>query len=191
MATHLLINRKGKRNHPQLTMAKTAFINVELKAELGALIAATDPDYFKNARSFSKGVGMDAKFNKWLTTDVSKLGIKLFDDAEFRGQVLDSIDQWTSVKEKQAAVIAMMETSIESIIAAKDLEVTTANRGKIRLVLSEDQKAAHAKQLTKFATTVKRNANKALIELGLSLGVIIIDNTSAVEAPEQVLEVAQ
>jgi hypothetical protein len=158
-------------------MAKQAVINGAIMAQIQGFIQATDPDYFKNARVLGKVMNLDRKFNKWLASD-GKMGIKFFDDAEFRSKLITDCEQYTSVQTKQAIVIAMLKANIDDIVKSKHEEVTKG------IVLSEEQKLQHAEVLNKFAITVKRNANQALVELGLSLGVVEFDEVPVTEPAE-------
>jgi len=142
-------------------------IDAKLRAELQEVIAATKPGFNKKLRLFNKAVGYDVKFNKWLASN-PETGFGRITDEKIRERVFEALTThgWTSVKEKQAILISLLETELDNIVKEKDAEVT---RG---LVLNDKEKEMHAKQLIRYRKYVNDSIIPGLMQYGLALGVV-------------------
>lgn len=163
-------------------MAKIAKISGQVRTELDVALQQTGNDYHKNNAVLSKSMRKDAKFNRWLTSN-GKVGGVIGSTEKAISKLLDDVGgNWSEVKAKQALIIKMLDANLDEVVAAKGADLTDG------IVMTEEQKAAHAVVLAKFSETLHKQARLNLIQIGLEFGVVeIVDEVaktmSAVREP--------
>ena len=162
-----------------LCMAKVAVISKSVKAEVGHLIAELDQDFMKNTKTLVKVVNRDKKFSNFLNGD-DEAGLKAIVDPAYREKVLSALTNITDVPAKQALVIKMLDTEVDSIVASKISDVTKG------LVLNDTEKALLAERALKFRAFVKGRLLTGIKEYAKQFGAM-----EYVEQNEPALATAQ
>ncbi len=135
----------------------------------------------KVGRLLAKSYGADAKLNRFLVSKLDQ-GLGFFTDKLKRNKLLAICDEnygFTSIQEKQAMAIKILQSDVEDAVEAKRLEVTA----KGTMVLNDEQKAALTKKLVEYRTFMLNTFMPQALQVAEGLGVI--ENEVAV-VPAQV-----
>ena len=153
-------------------------VSAKLQNELSILLDATSPDMVKNAKLLAKGFQKDAKFNRWLDGDFTEGLTAIVNDGK-REQMFKAISQhgYTSVKDKQALCIAIIQGDVDAQVERKNQEVTKG------LTLDNSQKEKHAVKLVAYKSFIEKRFLAAIKVVALDMGVL--EETAEVKQPSK------
>lgn len=122
----------------------------------------------KRARLLGKSYRSDVKLNAFLSKRFDNADTKVLLNEKYFNELITKTEDFgiTSIKEKRALCVSILDSETALIVAAKKEEVT---RG---LVLNDEQKEALAAKLVDYAKFVEIGIKSGARRIGLTLGAI-------------------
>lgn len=148
-------------------MSKQKQISERVRADVQTVLDSLDLGMDKAARVLSKGLGKNAKLNRFLNADF-KSGLSTILDPKRREQVLDQIAThgYSSLQEKQALVIKILQGDVDRTVKEKYNELT---RGQVP---NKEQADALPKKLDEYRNFLLKDLVAGIMPIAADLGVI-------------------
>lgn len=171
----------------------TKVISQSVKNELASILAETNPDFVVTGKILNKGLQSDAKLSEFLLQHKTKQfklrGMGILTDSAKRSRIFEQITGnagagFTSIKEKQAQVIALCDAEIDPLVVRKQLDVTNDGTSK----LDKTQQDALAAALVAYREFLIKQVKPQIEEIALTLGVMET-TLAAVPAPAELVVV--
>lgn len=150
-------------------MSKQKQVSKKVLDEVASVLNGLDLSMDKAARALSKGLGKNAKLNRFLNADF-KSGLSTILDPKRREQILDQIAShgYSSMQEKQALVIKILQGDVDRTVKEKYDELT--NKGKE--VPNKEQADALPKKLDEYRNFLLKDLVAGIMPIAADLGVI-------------------